>query len=384
MGANFYNTTHALKLDSYRTAITVTCIGLVLLAIWLAWFSFSKITIYETSSKVRLEVNNFSNPITTLVSGKVNSVNFSLAKEIKANDVLLVLDSNNENLRLKEAEAKLQSLPSQISALEKQIIALNHAKFETQQANLSAVQSVRSRQNEINSAIAFAKDNEHRLTELSNLGQMPLIETLKARTEVQKLNAGKDALESDVQKLLKETETHKHQQDAEIENLNREIARLKGEELITQTLMATLQQSIDNHTILSPVSGKIGEMIPLQVGSYVTAGDKLGSIIPYSDLKIVADFLPSSVIGRIKVGQTASMRLDAFPWAQYGTLKAKVSRVGSEIRDNQVKVEFVPETTANSMIVLQHGLPGSIEVTIEQLSPAVMVLRAAGQLMANH
>lgn len=382
MGANFYNTTRALKLDSYRTAITVTLIGIVFLAIWLAWFSLSKITIYESSNKVRLEVNNFSNPITTLVSGKVSSVNFSLAKEIKANDVLIVLDSNNENLRLKEAEAKLHSLPSQISALEKQIVALKSAKSETQQANLSAVQSVRFRQSEINSAIAFAKDNEHRLTELSNLGQIPLIETLKARTEVQKLNANKDALESDIKKLLKETETHKHQQDAEIESLNREIARLKGEELITQTLMATLQQSIDNHTIFSPVSGKIGEMIPLQVGSYVTAGDKLGSIIPYSDLKIVADFPPSSVIGRIKVGQTASMRLDAFPWAQYGTLKAKVSRVGSEIRDNQVKVEFIPEITSDSMIVLQHGLPGYIEVTIEQLSPAVMILRAAGQLMA--
>jgi membrane fusion protein (multidrug efflux system) len=77
------------------------------------------------------------------------------------------------------------------------------------------------------------------------------------------------------------------------------------------------------------------------------------------------------------------MRLDGFPWAQFGTIQAKVSRVGSEIRENQVRVEFTPELSENSRIMIQHGLPGSIEVSIEQISPAVMVLRTAGQLLSN-
>jgi membrane fusion protein (multidrug efflux system) len=77
------------------------------------------------------------------------------------------------------------------------------------------------------------------------------------------------------------------------------------------------------------------------------------------------------------------MRLDGFPWAEYGTIQARVSRVGTEIRDNLVRVEFTPELSSESHIIMQHGLPGSIEVSVEQVSPAVMILRAAGQLMSG-
>lgn len=123
--------------------------------------------------------------------------------------------------------------------------------------------------------------------------------------------------------------------------------------------------------------------MPLQVGTYVAVGEKLGTVVPRSELRIVADFPPASVLGRIHPGQARRMRLDGFPWAQFGTIQAKVSRVGSEIRDNQVRVEFTPEIAEKSLILMQHGLPGAIEVSIEQISPAVMVLRASGQLLSN-
>ena len=61
------------------------------------------------------------------------------------------------------------------------------------------------------------------------------------------------------------------------------------------------------------------------------------------------------------------MRLDGFPWAQFGSVEARVTRVASEIRDNLVRVEFEPLSgNARSPVALQHGLPGSIEVTVEQ------------------
>jgi membrane fusion protein, adhesin transport system len=121
----------------------------------------------------------------------------------------------------------------------------------------------------------------------------------------------------------------------------------------------------------------------LQAGAYVAVGEKLGTVVPHSELRIVADFPPAAVLGRIHPGQVSRMRLDGFPWAQFGTIPAKVSRVGSEIRENQVRVEFIPELAEKSQIMMQHGLPGAIEVTIEQISPAVMVLRASGQLLSN-
>lgn len=383
MSVTFSRTMRSLELDSFRGALIAWLIGGLLLAAWLIWFVVAKVTVYEISSKARLEVNSNSNPITALVSSKIVFTSLTLGQEVKIGDVLITLDAGSDVLHLEEEKSRLDAIPPQIAALEKQIMSLEHAKTGARQANIAAIQGARSRQAEAGSALVFAKDNERRLTELSNLGQMPLMETLKARSEAQKLNAAKDALTSDIQRLQKEAETQVYQHEAEIEHLNREVARLKGEWAVTQTAMARLQHAIDNHLVRAPISGQIGDSAPMQAGSYVTAGEKLGTVVPHSELRIVADFPPASVIGRIHPGQAATMRLDGFPWAQYGVLRAKVSRVGSEIRDNQVRVEFIPENAINSLIVLQHGLPGTIEVSIERLSPAVMVLRAAGQLMAG-
>jgi len=103
---------------------------------------------------------------------------------------------------------------------------------------------------------------------------------------------------------------------------------------------------------------------------------------------IVADFAPASAMGRVRPGQPGRMRLDGFPWAQFGSIEARVGRVATEIRDNQVRVEFVPSDPAigggNAVAgMMQHGLPGSIEVTIERASPALLVLRAAGLLLSG-
>jgi membrane fusion protein (multidrug efflux system) len=77
------------------------------------------------------------------------------------------------------------------------------------------------------------------------------------------------------------------------------------------------------------------------------------------------------------------MRLDGFPWAQYGTIPVKVDRVAREIRDGLVRVEFLPDSQGVSNPLLQHGLIGSVEVEIERASPAVLTLRAAGQTLAK-
>jgi len=62
---------------------------------------------------------------------------------------------------------------------------------------------------------------------------------------------------------------------------------------------------------------------------------------------------------------------------------ATVSRVGTEIRDNLVRVELTPETQLSTGLTLQHGLPGSIEVSVDTAAPAVLLLRAAGQSVSR-
>jgi len=381
--ASFSRTTRSLANDTSRYAVVAWLIAGLILAGWLAWFFFAKITVYEISTKARLEVNRSANPIVSLVANKIVSTSLSLGQEVQAGDVLVELDASSDKLLLHEEESRLNALPPQIASIKKQIAALEQAKSEDHQALLAVTKSARSRHQEAVAAAEYAKDHERRLSKVLSSKAIPLIEVLRAKAELQKLNYARDALSMDIHRSELEAQTRIHQEQAEIENLKREAARLNGELKTTRMTIARLKQNIEKHFILSPATGQIGSVEPLQVGTYVAVGEKLGTVVPRSELRIVADFPPASVLGKIHPGQTARMRLDGFPWAQFGTIPAKVIHVGSEIRDNQVRVEFTPEIAEKSLILMQHGLPGAIEVSIEEISPAVMVLRASGQLLSN-
>lgn len=383
MPASFSRTTRSLANDSPRYAAVAWLIAGLILTGWMTWFFFAKITVYEISTKARLEVNQSAHPIVSLVASKIISTSLSLGQEVKAGDLLLELDASSEKLRLHEEESRLQALPPQIASIQKQIAALEQAKSEDHQASLALTQSAQARHKEAVAAAEYAKEHDRRLTKMLSSGAIPLIEALRAKAELQKLSFARDALSMDLHRSELEAQTRIHQEQAAIENLKREAARLNGELETTQMTIARLKQDIEKHFILSPAAGQIGAVVPLQVGTYVAVGEKLGAIVPRSELRIVADFPPAAVLGRIHPGQAGRMRLDGFPWAQFGTIPAKVSRVGSEIRENQVRVEFTPEIAEKSLILMQHGLPGSIEVSIEQISPAVMVLRASGQFLSN-
>lgn len=60
---------------------------------------------------------------------------------------------------------------------------------------------------------------------------------------------------------------------------------------------------------------------------------------------------------------------------------ATVANVAGEPRNGQVRVEFTIHPSPASQIPLQHGLPGTVEVEVDRLSPATLVLRAAGKLL---
>jgi len=84
----------------------------------------------------------------------------------------------------------------------------------------------------------------------------------------------------------------------------------------------------------------------------------------------------------VRAGQAARLRLAGFAWTQYGSIEATVSRVAGELRDGRLHVELSPRGALPPGLSLQHGLPGAVEVEIERVAPALLLLRASGQWLA--
>lgn len=382
MAHAFSRTTRSLASETSYFALLVWGVALIMLCAWLAWFLFVKVTVYEVSQAARVEVERAAHPMAALVAGKIIATSMKLGRQVEAGEALVTLDSRAESLRLEEEKARLQAIPPQLEALTQQIADEEKAIERGRAAASSAIEQARWRHKEALSAARFAKENSLRLARLDASGRIAEIEALRARTEAEKSQAAADALASEINRLAADTLTKEHERRATLDGLRRDSAWLEGQMDLASATIARLNQDIEKHVIRAPVSGEIGETAPLDVGAFVDKGAIVGRIVPSGKLKVIAEFAPARVLGRMHPGQAARMRLDGFPWAQYGTIAVKVDRVAREIREGRVRVEFTPNPQNDSRL-LQHGLPGSVEVEIERSTPAVLALRAAGQLLSR-
>ena len=384
MPVQFSQTTRSLANDRSPVPIFAWLLGMLLLSTWSLWFAFGDVTVYETSRKARLEVMQLPHHVAAPSSGRIVKASVVIGQEVLANQVLIELDASAETLRLTEEETKLAGLPPQIASMRTELVALEQAKDENLRATQAALDAAGARVKEVAVTVRFARSNESRLRKQSEVGGVAKIDALRALSEADKLSATKDAMTADHKRLEQDQQMRAHEAQARIENLKRSVVTLEGEMATARASMARIQQTIDRHVIRAPVMGRIGDAVALYAGAYVAEGQRLVSVVPPGELMVVGDFAPASAMGRVRPGQHATMRLDGFPWAQYGSIGATVSRVATEIRDGTVRIEFAPARIGNPVGIMQHGVPGVVEVAIERAAPATLVFRAAGLLLSGN
>jgi hypothetical protein len=100
-------------------------------------------------------------------------------------------------------------------------------------------------------------------------------------------------------------------------------------------------------------------------------------------IRVVAELAPEDSLGRIWPGQHGQLRLTAFPWVQYGTVPVEVSAIDAAPKEGRVRVELAVLPGYDERIRLAHQLPGTVEIEVESLSPAALVLRAAGRYLGS-
>jgi adhesin transport system membrane fusion protein len=103
----------------------------------------------------------------------------------------------------------------------------------------------------------------------------------------------------------------------------------------------------------------------------------VGTLVAGGALTVIASFSAADTVGRMKPGQRASMRLDGFPWTRFGTIPLTVVAVGGDPDRGRTRVELAPSRDAVApSIPLQHGMTGTVEVELERLSPAQLLLQS--------
>ena len=82
--------------------------------------------------------------------------------------------------------------------------------------------------------------------------------------------------------------------------------------------------------ILSPVKGKVFNLIPQSIGYASTLGENLMNIVPDGDVEAKV-FLSNNDVGFVKNKMEADIRIDAYPFTQFGSIKGNLKFVGDEV-----------------------------------------------------
>jgi membrane fusion protein (multidrug efflux system) len=384
MSIAFSRSTASLRADAYHRSLWTLLLAAVLLGLWAAWFFLADVGVFESTPAGRLEVSHESHPLQASVSGRVVTSNLVLDRVVKRGELLVQIDTQSEQLQLKEALTKRTALEEQLEAVRKEIAVEEKVLQMARSAGLVALREVRARSKEQQVAARFTDDKARRLARLRARGQMAELDILKAQAQASKDRAALDTLKIAARYQRQRQRTQEGDRRAMLEKLRSSVTQTTGQIATVTATIKLLQHNIDRRTIRAPVSGRLGEITKLVPGTYLREGDYLATIVPQTGkLKAVAAFTPPAALGRIRASQPARIRLHGFPWTQYGTVKATVSRVASETRNGQVRVELELHPDPGSPIPLQHGLPAEVEVEVERVSPAVLVLRAAGKLLTS-
>lgn len=383
MASPFSRTLRSLGADGSRLSWGLWVLAGALGAAWLTWFVGSTVTVFEVSRAARLEAVTAAHPVAALQGGALVRSSLALGRTVRAGEVLVELDARSATLRLREEQQRLQSLPARRKAVGAELQALQEATRNDQQAVQSAVLAAEARVRESAAQLAFARDYERRLADEVRGGGVAEVDLLRARADARRQAAQLDALGAEPQRLALDAQARAGQQRSRIEALQGQLAALDAEAALLSTSVARLETEIDRLRVRAPVDGTLAEAAPLKPGAWVAEGQHVATVLPPGRLRVVADFSPATALGRLKPGQEARVRLDGFSWAQHGSLAARVHLVAGEVRDRQLRAELELDTAGVPPgLVPQHGLSGTVEVALEQVSPALLLLRSLGRGVA--
>ncbi len=377
MPVTFARTLRSLEQDRPRRLLWLI---VFVVAAWAGWMLVAQIPVYETTRQARIEVSRAAYPIASLVDGRVAWSRLGLGDHVESGQTVVQLDATSAELAKSEGLAKITALEGRRAAFAREIAAERETLESLRLAREKAATELDAQVARAGIVLKLAAVEATRLRQLYERKAVSESELQTVESKVAEYTASLTESKANMERTQLDRLTAQSECNTRIIRLQRTENEVEGELRIEQAGIARYEQEIKDRIIVAPVSGRLDEVGPLRTGSVVTAAQKLAVVIPLGEPQVVASF-PVVVVGRIQKGQSARLRLDGFPWTQYGTVPAEVTEVGTEPVDGRIRVELTLQPDSDSGVPIEHGLTGSVEIEVERASPAVLVLRAAGQFL---
>ncbi|MEO9227541.1 MAG: HlyD family type I secretion periplasmic adaptor subunit [Devosia sp.] len=356
-----------------RLALLLLICGLI--AFGILWASFGRLDIVATASGKVVPVEQVR-AVQSAQPGRLAAIRVFDGDRVREGQVLAVLDDTEVRAQLREQQDALASTEAEIGrrrALADYAPVLgaetNGAVAFSVSWPTSTPTSLIEREDaaagaELRRLIATLASIEAQITEqdatISGLGatkiqQADLVGTLQQRSsmrqtlEIKQAGSKADALESLGQLQAQQVALSNAEASLQAAVAHRAVLaksytqtltefESNNQQKLTEALriadalrerVAQLSAAAGQMVVKSPVAGIVTSSTLKSLGQVVSAAQELMRVVPEGRLQVQA-YVPNADIGFVHVGQPVELKVDAFPFTQYGTLKGVVKSVATD------------------------------------------------------
>lgn len=294
----------------------------VILIPFLTWASIAKL---EQISRAKGIV------IATAKKQEIQSANDGVIEEIfvvegqsvKKDEVIAKLDQSQFQASYESIKSKVAALESTISRLKAEVfkkemrftpLSIEYPDFMSSQQEL-----FKRRQEALNDEIGvlqnsldLARDELNLNIPLVKTGDIGTIELIRLKRQVADIEG----------QIVNRKNKYFQESQAELTKYEEELSSQK-QELADKTV------TLGRAEIVSPMDAIVNNILITTKGAKVRAGDVIMQLVPVDELVIEAKLSPSE-ISFVKVGQKASVKLDAYDFSIFGGFEGKVKHISSD------------------------------------------------------
>lgn len=350
-----------------RAGGVIIWVSVSLLIVVIVWACLSKIDVVVTAAGSIQPVGNL-NVVQSYTGGVITSIQVSEGAYVEAGDVLIELDTQSLDIDADQLNAQKLILETQQVVYEKimadgELPADYAAQYDKElQVYVQAIQDEDTNYRNTLASLELEKSNAElnrqiarlQLEEYQRSGTQSQIETQELA--VKQYELAKEQADIKQRDTELQYQTQLHTRLAEIDSQIREI----------ESSLAKYGVSKETQQLTAPVSGYINSMEVNTIGATVPSGQNIITILPADTSMEMVCYVKNMDIADIEVGMEAEIKLEAYPYNRFGTVKGRVTYISPSAFMNEqlgsvYLVRLALMETGEGIDIIS-GLSGSIEI----------------------
>ncbi|XGB43013.1 MAG: HlyD family efflux transporter periplasmic adaptor subunit [Nodosilinea sp. LVE1205-7] len=337
------------------------------------------------------------------VAGKVAHVAVSEGNRVNQGQIIIQLDQQMIKTELERQSYNLDSYRdrlNQVLALIDQtqlglktVGAISEANIKSHKSALVQENTVITTNNrllnQLQSEREAHKDRLKRLTVLADRGGVAVDQLFQVEqdlrdrdwriTEIQGANESSNAeitrLVSELNGAKASAKNDQIQTREKLQQLKIEANQIRASIQEAQSLLERGRTELEQTNLRSPVDGLVSNLTIPKAGEVAQVGQTIAQVMPYDAPVVLLAWLPSEQSGLVRSGMPVNVKLDSFPYQDYGVIAGKLITIAPDAQfkegmGNVYRVEVALEQSSiiheGKSINLRPGETGSAEVVVRQ------------------